>query len=82
MNKTERIKQGDLPIIGRNIRRLRKWNRMRSSDIVAKLQLEGISITTSTLRRIEQGSGNPTTAQLIALRKIFGCSYSDFFRPL
>ena len=70
MNKTERIKQGNLPIIGRNIRRLRKWDRMRSSDIVAKLQQERIFITTSALSRIEQGTGTPTTAQLIALRKI------------
>ena len=50
-------------------------------DLAAKLQLEGIPISTSTLSKIEQGACNPTTEQLIALRKILGCDYSDFFHP-
>ncbi len=75
MNISERIKQGGSPIIGYNIRRL------RNMDMVAKLQLEGIPINTSTLSKIEQGVCNPTTEQLIALRKILGCDYSDFFQP-
>ena len=74
MNKTERIKQGGSPIIGYNIRRL------RNMAMVAKLQLEGIPISTSTLSKIEQGACTPTTEQLIALRKILGCDYSDFFQ--
>ncbi len=81
MNKTERIKQGNSPIIGFNIRRLREQKHMRNMDMVAKLQLEGIPISTSTLSKIEQGACNPTTAQLIALHKILGCDYSDFFQP-
>lgn len=76
MNKTERIKQGGSPIIGYNIRRLREQKRLRNMDMVAKLQLEGIPISTSTLSKIEQGACNPTTEQLIALRKILGCDYS------
>ena len=81
MNKIEWIKQGDSPLIGFNIRRLREQKRLRNMDMVAKLQLEGIPISTSTLSKIEQGACNPTTAQLIALQKILGCDYSDFFRP-
>lgn len=50
-------------------------------DLVAKLQLEGIPISTSSLSKIEQGACNPTTAQLVALREILGCDYSDFFSP-
>ena len=81
MNKIERIKQSANPIIGFNIRRLREQKRLRNMDMVAKLQLEGISISTSTLSKIEQGACNPTTAQLIALHKILGCDYRDFFHP-
>ncbi len=81
MNKTERIKQGGSPIIGHNIRRLREQRHLRNMDMVAKLQLEGIPISTSTLSKIEQGACNPTTEQLIALQKILGCNYSDFFLP-
>lgn len=80
MNKTERIRQGGSPIIGFNIRRLREQKHLRNMDMVAKLQLEGTPISTSTLSKIEKGSCNPTTAQLVALRKILGCDYSDFFQ--
>lgn len=79
MNKAERIRQGDSPIIGYNIRRLREQKRLRNMDLVAKLQLEGIPISTSSLSKIEQGACNPTTAQLVALREILGYDYSDFF---
>lgn len=79
MNKTERLKQGSSPIIGCNIHRLREQKHLRNIDLVAKLQLEGIPISTSTLSKIEQGACNPTTIQLIALQKILGCDYSDFF---
>lgn len=47
MNKTERIKQGSSTVIGFNIRRLREQKRLRNMDMVAKLQLEGIPISTS-----------------------------------
>ncbi|MCM1236430.1 MAG: hypothetical protein NC489_40645 [Ruminococcus flavefaciens] len=50
-------------------------------DLVAKLQLEGVPINTSTLSKIEQDACNPGTAQLTALQKILGCSYGDFFQP-
>lgn len=81
MNKTERIRQGEFPLIGWNVCRLREQKHLRNADLVAKLQLEGIPISTSTLSKIELGACNPTTAQLVALQKILGCSYSDFFQP-
>lgn len=81
MNRTERIRQGGSPIIGYNIRRLREQKRLRNMDLVAKLQLEGVPISTSSLSKIEQGACNPTTTQLVALREILGCDYSDFFSP-
>lgn len=59
MNKTERIRQGGSPIIGFNIRRLREQKRLRNMDLVAKLQLEGVPISTSSLSTIEQGGLQP-----------------------
>lgn len=58
MNKTERVRQGGSPIIGFIIRRLWEQKRLRIMDMVAKLQLEGIPISTSTLSKIEQGACN------------------------
>lgn len=81
MNKTERVRQGGSPIIGHNIRRLREQKHLRNIDLVAKLQLESIPISTSALSKIEQGACNPSTEQLVALQGILGCNYGDFFRP-
>lgn len=81
MNRTERVRQGGSPIIGQNIRRLREQKHLRNSDLVAKLQLEGIPISASTLSKIERGACNPSTEQLVALQGILGCDYSDFFHP-
>lgn len=81
MNKTERIRQGEFPLIGWNVCRLREQKHLRNADLVAKLQLEGIPISTSTLSKIEQGACNPSTEQLVALQGILGCNYGDFFHP-
>ena len=48
-------------------------------NLVAKLHLQGISISISTLSKIEKGTCNLSTSQLIALGKILRCNYSNFF---
>ena len=47
-DKIERINQSQYPLIGSNIRRLRKEQNLKAVDIIAKLQLQGILITTGT----------------------------------
>lgn len=80
MKSNEKIIQGDTPLIGTNIRRLRKKNHMRNIDLVTRLQLVGISLSTSTLSKIERGYGNPTTKLMRALTDIFQCDYNAFFQ--
>jgi transcriptional regulator with XRE-family HTH domain len=48
-------------------------------DVVAKLQLAGVEISTSTLSKIERGYSNPTVRMLIALTEIFHCDFNAFF---
>lgn len=79
MRQTERINQGGEPIIGTNIKRLRKKNRMRNVDVVTRLQLTGIELNSSTLSKIERGSSNPSVKMLAALTEIFQCDYNAFF---
>ncbi|MCM1046415.1 MAG: helix-turn-helix domain-containing protein [Candidatus Gastranaerophilales bacterium] len=79
MKQIERIIQGDEPIIGTNIRRLRKKKHMRNVDVVTRLQLVGIELNSSTLSKIEHGSSNPTVKVLMALTDIFQCDYNAFF---
>ncbi|MCM1101826.1 MAG: helix-turn-helix domain-containing protein [Clostridium sp.] len=53
---------------------------MRNIDLVTRLQLVGISLSTSTLSKIERGYGNPTTKLMRALTDIFQCDYNAFFQ--
>lgn len=77
--KCEKIMQGDKPIIGTNIKRLREKNHLRNTDVVTRLQLIGIALSSSTLSKIERGYSNPTARLLIALTDIFQCDFNAFF---
>ena len=75
----ERILQGDLPIIGKNIKSLREKKQMRNKDVVTNVQLAGIALSASTLSKIERGTCNPTTQLLFELTNIFQCDFNSFF---
>lgn len=79
MNTIEKITQGENPIIGKNIRKLRKKKHLRNIDVVTKLQLTGIGLSSSTLSKIERGKSNPSAELLIALTEIFQCDFNAFF---
>ena len=74
--------QGDVPIVGANIRRLRKKKQMRNIDVVIRLQLTGMACSSSTLSKIERGRSNPPVALLLSLTDIFQCDYNAFFEQL
>lgn len=76
----ERINQRTNPIVGTNIRRIRIANNMRSTDVVAKLQLKGIEISTATFSKVEHGVNNPSVEMLIALTEILRCDFNAFFK--
>ena len=79
MNK-EKVVQTQLPIIGTNIRRLRVERNLKNVDVVRKLQIEGCTISAPILTKIESGINNPSVEILIALAKLFNCSYDEFFK--
>ena len=78
----ERINQRTNHILGANIRRLRTERNMKATDVIAKLQLKGINVTTGIFSKVEHGINNPTVDMIIALREIFDVDYEEFFKPL
>lgn len=82
MGKLEKINQSQNPIIGKNIERLRREHNLRNMDVVTRLQLKGIGVSTSTLSKIERGYSNPTVRMLIALTDIFQCDFNAFFQEV
>lgn len=76
----ERINQHNTPIIGTNIRRLRKERGLKAVDVIAKLQLLDINVNTGIFSKVEKGRNNPTVEMLIALTEIFQCDFNEFFK--
>lgn len=76
----ERINQHLNPIVGTNIRRLRKERKLKATEVIAKLQLRGIAVTTGIFSKVENGYNNPTVDMLIALTEIFDCDFNEFFK--
>jgi transcriptional regulator with XRE-family HTH domain len=76
----ERVNQHLNPLIGTNIKRLRKERNMKATEVIAKLQCENVNVTTGIFSKVENGYNNPTVNMLIALTKIFKCDYNEFFK--
>lgn len=76
----ERINQHQNPIIGSNIRRLQKERGMKSVDVIAKLQLRDVNVTSGIYSKVLNGRNNPTVDMLIALADIFNISFDEFFK--
>ena len=77
---SERINQHKNPIVGKNIRRLRMERNMKATEVVAKLQLKDVYVTTGIFSKVENGYNNPSVDMLIALTEIFSCDFNEFFK--
>lgn len=68
--------------IGKNIQEIRYKNNMTQDQVVAKLNLMGISITKSTYAKLETNRMNIKVSELVALAKIFHTDINAFFSGL
>lgn len=68
--------------MGYNLRKLRIENGFSQEKLCAKLQLFGCDIGRTTYAKYESGELNIKVSVLTALKKIYGCSYDDFFAGL
>lgn len=65
--------------MGGNLRNLRKEHGFSQEKLCAELQCRGCDISRTTYEKYEFGQLNIRISVLIALRKIYGCTYDDFF---
>lgn len=68
--------------MGGNLRRLRLANGLSQEKLCAELQRRGCDIGRSTYEKYEVGELNIRASVLIELKKIYGCSYDEFFAGL
>ena len=68
--------------MGSNLRRLRLANGLSQEKLCAELQRRGCDIGRSTYEKYEAGELNIRASVLIELKKIYNCSYDEFFTGL
>ncbi|MBR4172877.1 MAG: helix-turn-helix transcriptional regulator [Clostridia bacterium] len=68
--------------MGDNLRKLRLDNNLSQEKLCAELQRRGCDIGRSTYAKYEAGELNIRISIIIELRKIYNCSYDDFFNGL
>ena len=68
--------------MGDNLKRLREEHHISQEKLCAELQCRGCDIGRTTYAKYEAGQLNIRASVLIELRKIYGCSYDDFFSGL
>lgn len=65
--------------IGKNIAELRKTLNIKQTDMVARLQINGVDISIYSYNRIEKGKQNPTVSFLFACCRILDCDMNRLF---
>ncbi len=68
--------------MGDNLRRLRMDNNISQEKLCAELQRRGCDIGRTTYAKYEAGELNIKVSVIVELRKIYGCSYDEFFMGL
>ncbi len=68
--------------MGDNLRKLRMNFGISQEKLCAELQRRECDIGRSTYEKYETGELNIRISVLIELKKIYGCSYDDFFEGL
>lgn len=68
--------------MGENLRRLRLDHNISQEKLCAELQRRGCDIGRSTYAKYEAGELNIKASVIIELKKIYNCSYDDFFEGL
>ena len=68
--------------MGDNLRRLRLTKDISQEKLCAELQRRGCDIGRTTYAKYEAGELNIRASVIIELRKIYNCTYDEFFEGL
>lgn len=68
--------------MGDNLRRLRNASGLSQEKLCAELQRRGCDIGRTTYAKYEAGELNIRASVIVELKKLYSCSYDEFFRDL
>ena len=75
----QKIKQDEIRI-GHNIREIRLSRGIGQTELVRRLQLDGIEITRETLVKIERGIQHIQATQLRGIREALNTTYDELLK--
>lgn len=75
----QKVKQDSIQL-GKNIRRIRKEQKIGQTELVALMQLKNVQITRESLVKIERGIQHIKATQLKAMKEILNTSYEEIFK--
>ena len=75
----QKIKQNEINI-GQNIREIRLLRGIGQTELVRKLQLDGVAMTRETLVKIERGTQHIQASQLRGIKKALETTYDELLK--
>lgn len=77
--KPRALPLGDKNSVGAKVTKLRKQQRMKQKELLARLQVEGIDISATGLSNLEGQTRSVSAEELRALAKIFNVTMDELF---
>ena len=73
------IDGNEMNIVGHNIKKLRKKNKMSQQELSNKLELLGVYVCRGSVSRIEDKSRTVTDIELFAIAKVLNVTVTELF---
>lgn len=73
------IDGNEMNIVGHNIKKLRKKNKMSQQELSNKLELLGVYVCRGSVSRIEDKSRTVTDIELFAIAQVLNISVTELF---
>ncbi len=73
---------GDKNIIGANVTKIRKLNKMSQRDLAINMQLRDVDINFSSLSKLEGQTRAATDKEIYAIAQIFNIRMDDLFKGI
>ncbi len=78
--KEQKIKSDALISVGNNIRRIRKSKKIKQTELVRLLDLQGVTITRESLVKIERGIQHIYASQLRGIKNALNTTYDEILK--
>ena len=80
--KPRKIALGDCNLIGANVTKLRKLNKMSQKELAINMQLLGVDINFTSLSKLEGQTRIATDKEVYAIARVFSIRIEDLFREI